>query len=194
MDDSGNDDAEAVPQPVRSPRRLRRWAARLTRPRMKLPINSDIEIARTVAGVPVVILLRPSYLALAALGGSFGAAARYWLTLVAPSWDTLSTAAIIANVVGPLLLGALLQSLAHRTESPRTRAVRLVAAVGFLGAFTSYAQLALDTLLLITQGSPWFAAAYATVTLVAGAAAAWLGIVVISRAQRRRVGRESVSK
>jgi hypothetical protein len=52
-----------------------------------LPINSDLEVSRTVAGVPVPIRLRPGDFVLAAVGGVLGTLARFGLTEIAPSWQ-----------------------------------------------------------------------------------------------------------
>lgn len=171
------------------PPRRGRWSAiaRLwRRSRVLLPMNSDIEVSRTVVGVPVVIRLRPSDLWLAALGGAFGSLARFLLVQVSPAWDTLSAGTMIANVLGPLLLGVLLQSLSAGQETPRRRTLRLLVGVGFLGAFTSYAQLALDIIQLGESGQVALAAVYGFGTLVLGAAATWLGIFAAGRHLFRR--------
>ncbi len=97
---------------------------------MELPVNSDIEVARSVAGVSVMIRIRPSYLALAALGGVAGTAARFGIVSITPSWQALSAGTVIVNILGPLMLGMLLQFLSEGTASKRCRAVKLVAGLG----------------------------------------------------------------
>ncbi|MEO6826642.1 MAG: CrcB family protein [Microbacteriaceae bacterium] len=149
-----------------------------------LPVNSEIEVARSVAGVPVMLRIRPSFLVLTALGGALGTAARFGLTSISPSWETLSAGTVIVNLVGPFLLGVLLQFLSEGTASKRRRAMQLLIGVGFLGAFTSYAQLAVDTVTVSEHGHLLLAVAYALITIVAGAAAAWLGIVTASHRRR----------
>ncbi|MEO8906770.1 MAG: CrcB family protein [Microbacteriaceae bacterium] len=150
------------------------------RSRDSLPMNSDIEVARTVVGVPVIIRLRPSYFGLVVLGGALGAAARLWLVLLSPSWHTLSAGTAAVNLLGPYFLGVLLQALAQRPETKNTRALRLMLAVGFLGAFTSYAQLAVDAVVLSQHSEVLLAVGYVLATIVTGAAAAWLGIFTAS--------------
>ncbi|MEO6944940.1 MAG: CrcB family protein [Lacisediminihabitans sp.] len=176
-------------KPVRSadPTRPRWFRVALPwhRSRMLLPVNSDIEVARSVAGVSVMIRIRPSYLALAALGGALGTAARFGLTSIAPSWETLSAGTVVVNILGPFLLGMLLQFLSEGTESKRRRALQLMMGVGFLGAFTSYAQLAVDTVTVTEHGHILLGVAYAAATIAAGALAAWLGIVTASHRHRR---------
>lgn len=143
-----------------------------------LPINSDLEVSRTIAGVPVPIRLRPRDLALAAIGGVAGTVARFGLVEISPSWQTVSAGTVIVNLLGPFALGLLLQSLAHGTETSRRRTVRLLVGTGFLGAFTSYAQLAVDIVTVARHGHPLLAVGYGLATIAAGAAATWLGIVV----------------
>ena len=161
-----------------------RWGllARLwRRSRVLLPMNSDIEVSRTVVGVPVVIQIRPSDLGFAALGGALGSLARYGLVQVSPGWDGLSAGTAIVNILGPFLLGVLLQSLSTGQETPRRRTLRLFIGVGFLGALTSYAELALDIIQLGETGQWLLAAAYGTGTLVLGVAATWFGIFLAGR-------------
>lgn len=152
---------------------------------MKLPVNSDIEVARSVAGVSVMIRIRPSYLLLAAVGGAVGTAARFGIVSITPSWQTLSAGTVIVNILGPLMLGMLLQFLSEGTASKRRRAVQLFAAVGFLGAFTSYAQLAVDTVTVAEHGHLLLGVGYAAATIIAGSLAVWLGITVVAHRHRR---------
>lgn len=154
------------------------------RSREALPINSDIEIARSVAGVSVMIRIRPSYLALAALGGALGTAARFGITTVAPTWENLSAGTVLVNLLGPFLLGVLLQTLAEEMESKRRRLMQLLIGVGFLGAFTSYAQLAVDVVTVFENAHVLLAVTYGLATIAAGAVAAWLGIVTASHRRR----------
>ncbi len=154
------------------------------RKRLELPVNSDIEIARSVAGVSVMIRIRASHLVLAALGGVVGTVVRFGIVSVSPSWETLSAGTVIVNLLGPFMLGVLLQLLSEGTESKHRRAVQLFAGVGFLGAFTSYAQLAVDTVTVTEHGHILLGVAYSAATIVAGSLAAWLGIAVASRRHR----------
>lgn len=74
-----------------------------------------------------------------------------------------------------------MHSLALGAETERKRALRLLVGVGFLGAFTSYAQLAVDTVVVSENSHPLLAAGYALATIAAGAGAAWLGIAPARR-------------
>ncbi len=170
----------AAPEPRSARPRWRRTARLWQRAGAELPVNSDVEVARTVAGVSVMIRIRPSYLGLAALGGALGSAARFGMTTASPTWRTVSAGTVVVNLLGPFLLGLLLQWLAQGVETPHRRALRLMLGVGFLGALTSYAQLALDTVVVSEHGHPLLALTYAAVTIALGAAAVWLGITAAS--------------
>ncbi|WP_087130204.1 fluoride efflux transporter FluC [Microbacterium esteraromaticum] len=154
-------------------------------------MNSDIEVARTITGVPVIVRVRPRYLVVAALGGALGAGARFMIAQATPIWETLSFGTVIVNILGPFLLGAFLQALAERPETRRTRFARLLVAVGFLGALTSYAQLAVDVVTVAENHHVLLGVGYAVGTLIAGAGAVWLGIMSVKSWHRilRRRGR-----
>ena len=158
-----------------------RWRRRN---RARLPMNSDIEVARNIVGVPVIVRIRPRYLAVAALGGALGAGARFALAQTTPVWQTVSAGTVLVNLLGPFLLGVFLQALADRPETRNTRFLRLLVAVGFLGALTSYAQLAVDVVVLAENHHVSVAAAYALATLIAGAGAVWLGIMTAKLSHR----------
>ena len=183
--EDGPDSAPAEVKDTARPSAWHRVRRLWRRSRVFLPMNSDIEVTRTVVGVPVAIRLQPHFLALAALGGAVGALCRYLLTLVAPTWETLSAGTATVNLLGPYLLGVLLQSLAEGTETPQRRTLRLLIGVGFLGAFTSYAELALDVVTVSENGHPLIALSYAVLTIVLGAAATWFGIFIAHRVMRQ---------
>lgn len=160
--------------------------------RARLPMNSDIEVARNVVGVPVIVRIRPRYLAVAALGGALGAGARFALAQTTPIWQTVSAGTVVVNILGPFLLGVFLQALAERPETRNTRFLRLLVAVGFLGALTSYAQLAVDVVIVAENHQLLLAISYGVATLIAGAGSVWLGILCAKHAHRlaRRRGRD----
>lgn len=134
--------------------------------------------------------LRPSLVVLVALGGAVGTAARYGLTAAVgttPGWP-LATAG--ANVLGALLLGALLEHLARRgPETPRHRLVRLGLGTGVLGGFTTFSSLAVELERMLADGEPVLAAAYAGASAVLGVLAALLGVVLAARHHRWRADR-----
>lgn len=149
----------------------------------ELPVDPDVE------GVPPRPLhLRPSALAWVFAGGVVGTALRYWIEGLLPHdgsawpWGTF-----LINLVGAFVLGALLEGLARLGDDSgwRQRA-RLCAGTGGCGAFTTYSTFALEAVTLGRHGYPATALAYGVVTVVAGVAAAWLGIVVAAAVHRRR--------
>lgn len=120
------------------------------------------------------------------VGGSLGTAARASLTLAIPPADGFPATIMGINVVGALLLGALLEALSRRgAEEGARRRIRLLIGTGFLGGFTTYSALATDSVLL-AAGGPVLALLNALGTLVLGALATWLGIVLVARAGRGR--------
>jgi CrcB protein len=119
---------------------------------------------------------RPAPLALISLGGAFGAAARYELTLVFPIHAgrfPFTTFAI--NISGAFLLGALLEWLARNRDE--THGARWFIGVGGLGAFTTFSTMAVELSLLARDGHTFLAVAYATASLAVGVAAVFLGLL-----------------
>jgi len=112
-------------------------------------------------------------------GGAVGTLARYLLALALPPIGGLPIATLLVNVVGAFLLGALLGGLARRgDESRRGRTLRLLIGTGFMGGFTTYSSLAVETTQLFGGGSGWLGAGYAIGTLVVGLGASLGGIAL----------------
>ena len=122
--------------------------------------------------------LRARSIGLVALGGTVGTALREVLALSAPApAGTVPWTILGINLVGSALLGLLLEVLARRgPDEGRRRDLRLLVGTGALGGFTTYSALAVDTALLAGT-APALALAYGLGTVVAGLAAAALGIV-----------------
>lgn len=91
---------------------------------------------------------------LIALGGALGAVARAALTRVVQSrWPdaTLPWGTIVVNLSGSLVLGLIIGTLAARPHlSPAWRAF---AAVGVLGAFTTFSTFEAETFALLHRGA-----------------------------------------
>lgn len=94
---------------------------------------------------------------LIALGGCLGACTRYWLS----GWATqkwgpdFPYGTLLINVSGSFLLGLFLTAAAGRLHlDPRWR---LLAAVGFLGAYTTFSTYTYDSVALLLAGR-WAAA------------------------------------
>ncbi len=94
---------------------------------------------------------------LVGLGSFFGANARYFVSQwmakkVDPAlpWGTLTV-----NVVGSLIIGAFLAWTTERVLADP--AYKLIVAVGFCGAFTTFSSYAFETYRLYEQGHYWLA-------------------------------------
>jgi CrcB protein len=107
--------------------------------------------------------------------GAGGAVARYLLdravadrTAGAFPWGTF-----VINVTGSLLLGVMTGLALHHGLS---RTSRIVLGTGFCGAYTTFSTFSFETIRLVEEGALAEAFRNAAGTLVAGAAAAALGL------------------
>ena len=119
---------------------------------------------------------------LVALGGGVGSLARYGVGLASQRLvpgARLPAATLAVNLLGCLLIGALITAFDARQVDPRVRAAVVT---GFLGGFTTYSAFAYETLALAEQRSPAVAALYTAVTLIGCAAACAAGIFLVRRA------------
>jgi len=111
------------------------------------------------------------------LAGGLGSAARYAIGLSAAAAFGVGFpyGTLIVNLTGCFALGMVVQlAIAGAWHSD----VRAALAAGFLGGFTTYSAFALETVQLAESGHAASAAAYVALTLVAGLAACWAGLVV----------------
>ena len=123
-------------------------------------------------------------LLIVAAGGALGAVARYgvgvWAQRLFPvaqwPWATLTV-----NVVGGLLMGLLAGWLALRAGAQQ-ETVRLFAAVGLLGGFTTFSAFSLETALMIEQRQFGLAGGYAALSVVLSVAALFAGLMIARRA------------
>ncbi|MBF4608565.1 fluoride efflux transporter FluC [Curtobacterium sp. VKM Ac-1393] len=133
--------------------------------------------------------LRWRLLALVALGGAIGTAARALLAGAFPAHDGVSWTILVINVVGAFCLGLLLEALAHHgADVGRRRAIRLLVGTGVLGGFTTYSTLADDTAQLLDGGRWGAGSGYALVSVVLGLAAVALGVWIAGRLRPRSPG------
>ncbi|PZE63706.1 MULTISPECIES: CrcB family protein [unclassified Curtobacterium] len=131
--------------------------------------------------------LRPAAVALVALGGAVGTAARALLAEALPAVDGISWTILGINVVGAFCLGVLLEDLARRgPDVGRRRTVRLVVGTGVLGGFTTYSTLADDTARLLDAGRWGAGSGTALLTVLLGLVAAVAGIALAAALRRRR--------
>ncbi len=118
-----------------------------------------------------------------ALGGAAGAVLRYQLgrgmtrvlgpqTMVEFPWATLT-----ANVIGSIAMGLLAGYLARSGEA--SDQWRLLLGVGLLGGFTTFSSFSLEMMLLIERGQPAMALSYALISILAGLAGLYIGLILM---------------
>lgn len=143
-----------------------------------LPPDPDVDVDDP-GPVARPVHLRWRYLGIVAVGGAVGTAARDGLSSAFPADHGVSWSIFWINIAGALLLGLLLEHLAHRgPDEGRRRTQRLLLGTGVLGGFTTYSTLATSTALLFLDGRGLTGAGYALLTVVAGAIATGIGLVV----------------
>lgn len=119
-----------------------------------------------------------------AAGGALGAVARYGVGISAQRllptaqwpWATLAV-----NVVGGLLMGLLAGWLAFRGGA-HGESLRLFAAVGVLGGFTTFSAFSLEAALMIERRQLAMAGGYVAASVVLSIAALFIGLMVARRA------------
>jgi CrcB protein len=126
-----------------------------------------------------VISLRHALLV--AAGGLIGSVLRFLVVsaLQRRLPATFPYGTLCVNVIGCFAIGALGAWLSIR-ETPATE-LRLFAAVGVLGGFTTYSAFGWETFALLREGGGQRAFANVALQLVLGLAAVWAGYTVVSR-------------
>ena len=111
-----------------------------------------------------------------ALGGAFGALARYLMVGRFELWlgAGFPVGTLTANVLGSFLMGVLIDLMALVwSPSPELRALLTV---GLLGSFTTFSALSVETLLLFEDGAPGQAALYALASVLLSLAGIFAGM------------------
>jgi CrcB protein len=120
-----------------------------------------------------------------ALGGALGALARYgvggWVQDRAGFAFPMGT--LTVNVLGSLLIGFSLRYLEAIRLAPE---IRVLVAVGFLGAFTTFSTYSYETITLLEEGALGRAATYALGSLALGLAAVYVGVALSAYVLRVR--------
>ncbi|WP_199286866.1 fluoride efflux transporter FluC [Nocardioides houyundeii] len=141
----------------------------------------------------------PSYLHLASIalvvaGGLVGVAAREGLSLAVPDLDDVPVVIPLVNLIGAFVLGLLYEALSRTKPDPGTTGhLKLVLGTGFCGGLTTYSSLATDTAVLLDDSRIGVGALYCLGTVLLGAGATFLGIVVASAATRSRAHRDGAT-
>jgi len=112
-----------------------------------------------------------------ALGGALGALARYGLDeAIGRRAGPFPWGIFVVNISGAFLIGLMVEVLEPRFEDSTW--VRTAILTGFLGAYTTFSTLSLDTYRLIDEGHLWSAMANSVGSLALGLVAVWLGLKV----------------
>ena len=129
--------------------------------------------------------LTPAALGVVFTGGVAGTAARYVAEESVRPWGAWPAATFLVNIVGAFALGVLMEALARRgPDLGARRRLRLLLGTGFLGAFTTYSALAVETALLARGGRVGLGVAYAAGSVIVGLVAAAVGIRAAGRRRR----------
>lgn len=133
---------------------------------------------RRLAGLAVLVACGAAIgtLVRAVIGQSFPHSGGTW------PWATFAI-----NIIGSLVLGGLVEVLARTgADEGWRRAARLTLGTGVIGGFTSYSTFVVEIDRLGQAGQALTAVAYALVSVLAGLAAAGLGIAAVAVTARRR--------
>ena len=121
---------------------------------------------------------------LVAFGGALGSTARYGVGLAAgrlfpgAAWPY---GTLTVNIVGCLVMGLVTGWLAARGGADQD-SIRVFAAVGVLGGFTTFSAFSLETVQMIERRQISLAAAYVAVSVIVAVAALFLGLLMARRA------------
>lgn len=125
--------------------------------------------------------MNPTMIAAVALGGALGAVMRFLTMSGVGHWFghalSFPLATFTVNVVGSLVLGALLEVMAL-VWSPSME-VRAFLVVGMLGAFTTFSTFSMDLYHLFSRGEGGMAIVYAMASVGVCLAAFWAGLAVM---------------
>lgn len=129
---------------------------------------------------------RHDLIALVAVGGAVGTAIRYGIGQVLPVQGGWPMATFVVNVLGAMLLGVLLETLARRAEQPRADRVRLTLGTGLLGGFTTVSGLAIEVERLLADGRLGLGVTYALTTVLVGFICCLAGVALSARRHQGR--------
>jgi len=128
------------------------------------------------ADAPIDVRLQPAVLLCVAAGGAVGALARYGVTrVVHVPTDGFPRATFAINVVGAFVLSWFLTVVHRRRLQPRL--LRPLFAIGFLGAFTTFSTMAVETVTLVKDHHAVLGVSYLVVSIAAGLLTAALGVI-----------------
>ena len=119
-----------------------------------------------------------------AIGGAVGAVLRYQLGRGMTAWlgpqavAAFPWATLAANVLGSFAMGLLAGWLARHGGASGEQ-WRLLVGVGLLGGFTTFSAFSLEMMLLVERGQVTAALTYSLVSVLAGLAALYIGLIAV---------------
>jgi CrcB protein len=121
-------------------------------------------------------------LLLVAAGGALGAICRYSLgvRLFKALGPGLPYGTLAANLIGGLLMGALVGLLALRGGADQEK-WRLLLGVGVLGGFTTFSSFSLETALMIERRAYGVAVAYSLASVILSVLALFAGLMLMRK-------------
>lgn len=142
----------------------------------ELPLDPDVLLSTGKLQIHQTAVFQTTVFA----GGCLGALARYGVIRAFPahslSWPAST---FLVNMTGAFILGILLEALSRRgSDTGLRRLLRLWLGTGFMGAYTTYSTLAVDTDLLLKNGEVTIAVFYTAASLIGGVTLGALGIWV----------------
>lgn len=110
------------------------------------------------------------------LGGGIGAVLRWSLSLLvaARSSSNFPYSTLIVNILGAMLIGALVEMFALRLDATQTP--RLFLVTGILGGFTTFSAFALESVLLLERGEYFNMLTYISASVLGTIAAVLLAM------------------
>lgn len=115
---------------------------------------------------------------LVGLGGFFGANARFWVSTALARYveASLPWGTLVANLTGSFIIGFFLAWTSERVFADPS--YRLVIAVGFCGAYTTFSSYAFETVAMLEQGNYGAAAGNFLLNNILAVVAVMLGIAL----------------
>ncbi|MGH3387996.1 MAG: fluoride efflux transporter CrcB [Actinomadura sp.] len=133
---------------------------------IRCPVETDTDVRPRPASWTVLVAI--------SAGGVLGALARYGVTVAFPySAGDFPSATFAINVVGCLLIGVLMASLAAAARARPL--VRPFLGIGVLGGFTTFSTYIVDVQRAVTAGAAATGLAYLAATPVAALVAVYAG-------------------
>lgn len=119
---------------------------------------------------------------LVGIAGAVGAVSRYGIGLLAERslGSHFAFGTLLVNVIGCLALGFLLEL--DRGTALVTHPMRLLLAVGFLGAFTTFSTFGYETIRYVQDGASHLALLNVSANLLLGLGAVWVGFMTARQA------------